>query len=90
VFEIEALGLLSKLELISSKIFAYYPERRKKFIERFSKIGATRFIMGKQNYCAPWVKSRLKEKGILDKNYKLTPKGKRIKKILEKMIKNYS
>jgi len=87
---LSALGLLSKLELISSKIFAYYPERRKKFIERFSKIGATRFITGKQNYCAPWVKSWLKEKGILDKNYELTPKGKRFKKILEKMIKNYS
>jgi len=84
-----ALGLLSKLELISNKIFTYYPERRKKFIERFSQIGAVRFIIGKQNYCTPWVKSWLKEKGILDNNYELTPKGKRIKKILEKMIKNY-
>jgi hypothetical protein len=85
---LNALGLLSKLELICDKIFAYYPERRKKFIERFSRIGAVRFIIGEQNYCASWVKSWLRKNGILDKNYKLTTKGKKIKKILKKMIKS--
>jgi bifunctional DNA-binding transcriptional regulator/antitoxin component of YhaV-PrlF toxin-antitoxin module len=85
---LNALGLLSKLELIWDKIFAYYPERRKKFIERFSKIGAVRFIIGEQNYCASWVKSWLRKNGILDKNYELTPKGKKIKRILKKMIKS--
>jgi len=84
---LSALGLLSKLELIWGKIFAYYPKRRKKFIERFSKIGAVRFIIGEQNYCASWVKSWLRRNDILDKNYELTPKGKRIKNILKKMIR---
>jgi hypothetical protein len=86
---LNALGLLSKLELIWDKIFAYYPERRKKFIERFSKIGAVRFIIGEQNYCAPWVKSWLRKNGILNENYELTPKGKRIKNLLKKMIKAF-
>jgi hypothetical protein len=86
---LSALGLLSKLELIWDKIFTYYPERRKKFIERFSKIGAVRFIIGEQNYCASWVKSWLRKNGILDKNYELTLKGKRIRKILKKMNKKY-
>jgi bifunctional DNA-binding transcriptional regulator/antitoxin component of YhaV-PrlF toxin-antitoxin module len=86
---LNALGLLSKLELIWSRIFAYYPERRKKFIERFSRIGAVRFIIGKQNYCASWVKSWLRKNDILDKNYELTPKGKRIKNVFKKMIKAY-
>jgi len=81
---LNALGLLSKLELIWDKIFAYYPERRKKFIERFSKIGAVRFIIGEQNYCASWVKSWLRKNGILNENYELTPKGRKIKNLLKK------
>jgi len=85
---LNALGLLSKLELIWDKIFAYYPKRRKKFIERFSKIGAVRFIIGEQNYCASWVKSWLRKNGILNENYELTLKGKKIKKILKKMVKS--
>jgi hypothetical protein len=81
---LNVLGLLSKLELIWNKIFAYYPERRKKFIERFSKIGAVRFIIGEQNYCASWVKSWLRKNGILNENYELTPKGRKIKNLLKK------
>jgi bifunctional DNA-binding transcriptional regulator/antitoxin component of YhaV-PrlF toxin-antitoxin module len=86
---LNALELLSKLELIWNKIFAYYPERRKKFIERFSRIGAVRFIIGEQNYCASWVKSWLRKNGILNENYELTSKGKRIKNLLKKMIKAF-
>jgi bifunctional DNA-binding transcriptional regulator/antitoxin component of YhaV-PrlF toxin-antitoxin module len=86
---LSALGLLSKLELIWDKIFTYYPERRKKFIERFSRIGAVRFITGEQNYCASWVKSWLRKNGILNENYELTSKGKRIKNLLKKMIKAF-
>jgi hypothetical protein len=85
---LNALELLSKLELIWNKIFVYYPERREKFIERFSKIGAVRFIIGEQNYCASWVKAWLKNNGILNKEYKLTAKGLKVKNCLSRMIKS--
>ncbi|MEM5882838.1 MAG: hypothetical protein QXQ77_01180, partial [Candidatus Aenigmatarchaeota archaeon] len=76
---VNTLSLISKLESISSRIFIYYPERRKKFIERFCRVGAVKFILGQQSYCSSWVKAWLKKEGILNKEYQLTPKGLKIK-----------
>jgi hypothetical protein len=87
---LNALGLLCRSELIFKKIFAYYPKRRKKFIKRFLELSTVRFILGQSTYCTSWVKARLKKEGILNREYKLTTKGKRIKKLLEDFISNYS
>ena len=84
---IGALGILKNLPELKDKIFRYYPKRRKKFIERFTDIGANRFILGKQNRASAWVKSFLKENKILDENYKLTDYGKEVKKCLADMVK---
>ena len=84
---VNALGLLSQMEFLSDKIFKYYPKRRRRFIERFSRVGAVRFILGKQNYASSWVKTWMVKENILDKNYKLTKKGRKIKEALLKMVK---
>ena len=82
-----ALGLLVQLPLIYDKLFRYYPKRRRKFISRFKKTGAVRYILGEQPQAASWVKAFLKKKGVLTSTYALTPYGKTIKENLQMMIK---
>lgn len=85
---ISYLEILKNLPILWNKIFKFYPKRRKKFIERFlNNVGAVRFLLGKQNYCSSWVKAWLTQNNILDENYKLTEKGKKIRKCLLKLQK---
>ncbi len=83
---VNALTILKEIEILSKKIFKYYPSRRKKLVERLCKVGAVRFILGKQDYCSYWVRIWLRNNGILDKNYELTSRGLRIKNCLFRMI----
>lgn len=87
---INSLSILKNIEILQNKIFKYYPKRRKKFIERFFRIGAVKYILGQQNYCSSWVKAWLKNEKFLNENYKLTPKGLGIKSTLVKMLKSVS
>jgi len=85
---ITSLSILKNIDYLNDKLFKYYPKRRKKFIERFSRVGAVRFILGHQDYCSGWVKAWLKNEGILNVKYQLTSKGLKIKNDLENMIKD--
>ena len=86
---INALGLLKLLPQIRDKIFQYYPKRRKKFIERFHKMGAVLFILGEQNHASSWVKAYLRKSDILNSEYKLTPHGNEIRQSLKDMLNEY-
>jgi hypothetical protein len=77
-----SLSILSNLDLLKFKLFQYYPKRRKVFIERFLEIGAVKFILGIQPSTSGWIKNYLQKENILYKRYKLTKKGKEIKKAL--------
>ena len=77
--------IISNIEYIYDKLFQYYPKRRKKLINRLFLTGSVRYILGKQKSTSAFVKSSLKELGILNNNFKLTNKGKIIKKCLIKL-----
>lgn len=83
---IGALEILKLLPIVKSRIFIYYPKRRRALVERLKSVGAVKFILGKQDYCSSWVKVWLKNEGILNKEYQLTAKGLKIKNCLSHMI----
>jgi hypothetical protein len=84
---VNSLGILKIFDLLKDKIFHYYSRRRRKFIERFCNIGATKFILGRQKYTSSRVKSWLKREGILNNKYQLTSKGRKIRDDLLEIMK---
>lgn len=85
---INTIEIIKNFEMLAPKVFKYYPKRRKMLIERLFNRGLVRFIAGKQKHAVAFVKKELKEAGILDESYKLTKKGKRIRKLLLNMEKS--
>jgi len=59
-------------------LFKYYPKRRSKAINRLLMTGAVRFLIGEQETTSNWILKRFREKGILNKNNKITVKGRKI------------
>jgi bifunctional DNA-binding transcriptional regulator/antitoxin component of YhaV-PrlF toxin-antitoxin module len=86
---INSLSILKILPEIKDRIFRYYPKRRKKFIERFCKMGAVLFILGEQNHASGWVKANLRKSDILNSEYKLTSHGNEIRQCLKDMLNEY-
>jgi len=82
---ITSMGLLEKFDKLYNLIFIHYPKRRQRFAERFLETGAARFIIKPEGRTSNFLKSRLKEKGLLDENCFLTPKGEVIRSCLLKM-----
>ncbi|KXA96035.1 hypothetical protein AKJ37_06215 [candidate division MSBL1 archaeon SCGC-AAA259I09] len=82
---IGSLELICNLELIGDKLFHLYPKRRRKTIRRLLDTGAARFILGKQESTAGWVKNYLKEGGILNERFNLTDRGRKIRGKLGEM-----
>jgi len=82
-----AFEIIKNLEFLKDKLFKYYPKRRKRLIKRLSQTGTARYLTGKQNNTSGWVKSKLKKENILEHHYKLTKKGKKIKRLLLEMEK---
>jgi len=84
---IGSLELIEKVDLIKDKLFRFYPKRRKRTIERLLLTGAARYLTGKQSTTSAWILKRFREKRILNKENKLTMKGKKIKQALLKLEK---
>jgi len=76
---IGALEILRNLPLLKDKIFIFYPKRRKRLFSRLAGIGGVKFLMGQQPSAASWVKSSLRKMGMLDRSYKLTNLGEKIR-----------
>ncbi len=79
---IGALEIIKNMPLLEDKIFIFYPKRRKNLFSRLAAVGAVKFLIGKQPSAASWVKRSFRETGLVDKNYKLTPLGKKVKNSL--------
>jgi len=84
---LNSLGILKNISSFKNNVFRYYPKRKKKFVQRFCNMGATKFILGQQQYASGWVKSWLKKEDILNEKYQLTLKGKKIRNDLLDMMK---
>ncbi len=84
---IGALEILRNFDHLKDKIFIYYPKRRRMLFERLQTVGAVKFLIV-DHEPSSWVKSWLKENGFVDNNYKLTPKGRKLKRDLRKCIKS--
>ncbi|MBI2674786.1 MAG: hypothetical protein HYX22_03595 [Candidatus Yanofskybacteria bacterium] len=84
---IGALDLLRNFPFIIPHIFNYYPKRRATFFKRLNTVGAVKFLLN-EHRPASWVKLWLRKNGFVNKNYKLTDKGKRLRKDLETGIIN--
>ncbi|MDY6788539.1 MAG: hypothetical protein SVV03_01105 [Candidatus Nanohaloarchaea archaeon] len=80
-----SLELICNLSYIGDRLFNLYPKRRRRTIKRLLDTGAARYILGRQQTTAGWVKARLNEEGILDNDYKLTKKGLKVRKTLKEM-----
>ena len=79
---IGALEIIKNLPLLKNKIFGFYPKRRKRLFSRLAGIGAVKFLIGEQPSAASWVKSSFRKIGMLDRNYKLTSFGTKVKNSL--------
>ncbi|MFQ5405607.1 MAG: hypothetical protein ACE5DI_00405 [Candidatus Micrarchaeia archaeon] len=78
---IGAISLFEDLEELGYELFKYYPKRRKKLIRRLASTGIGRFFLGKQKKITSWIKARLRNHRLMDKNYQLTRKGKKVQKL---------
>ncbi len=87
VIRIGSLELISNLNLIADKLFHLYPKRRKRTINRLLETGASKFILNPKRDTSAWVKRYLRKEKILDKNNKLTTRGKETQKNLNNLKK---
>ncbi|MCX6770461.1 MAG: hypothetical protein NTX79_00230 [Candidatus Micrarchaeota archaeon] len=76
---IGALEIIRNLPLLENKIFVFYPKRRRRLFSRLAAVGGVKFLIGTQPSAASWVKSSFKKMGLVDKKYKLTSLGKKVK-----------
>jgi len=81
-FILGSLDILSKPEIIKSKLFMYYPKRRQRFLKRLKKSAIVKRIVQGETILGSNSK-KLKEKGVLDEDNELTQKGEKVKKTLE-------
>ena len=79
--------LIENILLFKDKLFKYYPKRRRRTIDRLLRTGAAMFLMGISTTTSHWILKRFREKEILNKDNKLTAKGKKIKKALLELSK---
>lgn len=84
---IGALEILNNFSELKDKIFNLYPKRRKALFDRFLNVGGIRFLVGEQKHASSWVKTYLRDINILDKKYKPTIHGKKIRDDLLRLNK---
>lgn len=85
---IGALELLRNFSTFKEKIFAFYPERRRRLYRRLNTVGAVKFLIGDHKPTA-WVKTWLKNNGFVNEEYQLTEKGVELRNELVKKINDY-
>lgn len=85
---IGSLEIIETIVLLKQILFKYYPKRRERTIGRLIGTGAAQFLLGKNEKTSPWILQRFREKGILNKNNKITRKGTEIRKALSDLAKS--
>ncbi len=76
-----SLEIIENYDFLASRLFVYYPKRRKILNERLLQTGSARYILSRSE-TSPWVKNELQEAGILNQEHELTKKGDKIKQLL--------
>lgn len=85
---IGSLEILRNFDVLKNKIFALYPKRRRRLFESLHKVGAVQFLLDQNHRSPVWIKTWLKENEFIDKDYKLTMKGKKLRNDLRRCIKS--
>ena len=84
---IGGLSIIENILFLKDKLFKYYPKRRKILIERLCYTPTALFLTREKERTSTWILKRFREKDILNKNNKLTIKGKKIKKAIIELQK---
>ncbi len=82
--KIGALEILRNFFYFKGKLFALYPKRKEKLFERLRTVGAVKYLLGNHEP-ASWVKTWFLRNGFVDKNYKFTTNGLKLKRALKKI-----
>lgn len=83
---IGALEILKNFFYFNNKLFALYPKRKEKLLERLKTVGAVKYLIGNHEP-ASWVKAWFFNNGFANKRYKLTRKGLELSKALKDIYK---
>ncbi len=81
-----ALEILRNFHYLKSKIFSFYPKRKKALFERLKTVGAVKFLIGNHKSTG-WVKAWFRDNGFCDENYKITKTGLKLRNGLLNKIK---
>lgn len=82
--KIGALEILRNFFYFKDKLFALYPKRREKLFERLKTVGAVKYLI-ENHEPVSWVKTWFLKNGFIDKNYKFTKNGLKLRRALKKV-----